>query len=115
MPSLENIGYYRLSGLLAARSRIRPDRRNLSNRESALNRIIRVYEFDRELRNLAQWMRSTGCEIAVRSRIVNATCQAWGSHWFMDAARLPPPAINHDPASRKPWNASVGAIDLRRR
>ena len=83
--SLENIGYYRLSGYSFA-FKNPPDRRTFKTGVS-FDRIIRVYEFDRELRNLLMDAIDR-IEISVRSRIVNATCQAWGSHWFMDAARF---------------------------
>lgn len=82
---LENIGYYRLSGY-SFPFKVPPDRRHFKP-GATLDQIIRVYDFDRQLRNLLMDAIDR-IEISVRSRIVNATCQAWGGHWFMDATRF---------------------------
>ena len=82
---LGNIGYYRLSGYSFA-FKVSPDRQRFKPGVT-LDQVIRVYDFDRELRNLLMDAIDR-IEISVRSRIVNATCLPWGSHWFMDAARF---------------------------
>jgi len=79
---LENLGYYRLSGYTF------PFRKSPGRTEfkpgTSLEQIIRIYDFDRELRLLAADAIER-IEIGIRSRIVNATClQHTSPHWFTD-------------------------------
>lgn len=82
---LLNIGYYRLSGY--AFPFLSPPNRTSFKPGTSLEQIMRIYECDRELRILLMDVIER-IEVSLRSRIVNQTCQPWGAHWFMDAARF---------------------------
>ncbi|MGE9267872.1 MAG: Abi family protein [Verrucomicrobiales bacterium] len=92
LTALENIGYYRLSAYTypfregTSRDSFKP--------ETTLEQIIRVYDFDRELRLLVTDALER-VEIGIRSRLVNHTCLYYAHpHWFMDASNFHP-KFNH--------------------
>lgn len=84
---LSCIGYYRLSAY-AYIFKTQPSRRQFKM-GSTFEQILRVYEFDRELRLLVNDAVER-CEIAIRSSIVNVTAIALGSHWFMEPRHFIP-------------------------
>lgn len=89
---LENIGYYRLSAY-SYPFRIGSPRDQFKG-GTTLEQIIRVYDFDRELRLLVTDALER-VEIGIRSRLVNQTCIHHSNpHWFMDGAHFHP-KFNH--------------------
>ena len=83
--SLQNIGYYRLSGYSYPFL-------NSTNREefkqgTTLDQILRVYEFDRHLR-LIVTDAVERIEIGIRTRIINATSLNWDPHWYLDTSKF---------------------------
>lgn len=81
------IGYYRLSAY-AYPFRL-PSNRKLFKPGTDFEQILRLYEFDRELRLLVNDAVER-CEVAIRSQIVNVTALALGPHWFLDAKNFQP-------------------------
>lgn len=84
---LVGIGYYRLSAY--AYPLREPSNRRRFKTGSTFEQIIRLYEFDRELRLLVNDAVER-CEIAIRSQIVNVTAMELGSHWFLDPKNFRP-------------------------
>lgn len=80
--TLQNIGYYRLSGYshpfrsTGHRSRFKEG--------TTFDQVVRLYEFDRRLRLLVGDAIDR-CEVAIRAQIVNETAMRLGPHWFTAA------------------------------
>lgn len=88
---LHNLGYYRLAGY--AFPFLVPPARKIFKQGTTFEQIVRVYDFDRELRVLMM-NAVERIEVTMRSRLVHATCLSWDAHWFMDAAKFHP-HFNH--------------------
>jgi abortive infection bacteriophage resistance protein len=84
---LASIGYYRLSAY-AYPFRM-PTNRKQFKPGTDFEQILKLYEFDRELRLLVNDAVER-CEVAIRSQIVNITALAMGPHWFLDAKNFQP-------------------------
>lgn len=84
---LETIGYYRLSAYTYP-FKSSPDRRRFRP-GTKFEKVLRIYEFDRELRLLVNDAVER-CEVAIRSKIVNVTAQRLGPHWFMEPRHFYP-------------------------
>jgi abortive infection bacteriophage resistance protein len=78
---LAGIGYYRFSGYTYP-FRVQPDRRRFKS-GTRIEQVIRIYDFDRELRLLVNDAVER-CEIAIRASFVNETALELGAHWFLD-------------------------------
>lgn len=70
---LRSIGYYRLSGYLYPFLE-NPKVKHIYKKESTLNKVLNLYEFDREFRLLV-FDQIERIEIAVRSAITNIMCE----------------------------------------
>ena len=89
---LENIGYYRFSAYTYPFREGSP--REPFKSGTTLEQIIRIYDFDRELRLLVSDAIERA-EVGIRSRIVNQSCLHFSNpHWFMDASNFHP-KFNH--------------------
>ena len=85
---LKNIGYYRLAGY-AYPFLVPPERKHFKQGTS-FEQITALYDFDRALRMLLL-ATTEKLEIAIRSRLVNATCLHWQQpHWFLDGTKFHP-------------------------
>lgn len=103
---LENIGYYRFSAYTYPFREGNPREQFKSG--TTLEQIIRVYDFDRELRFLVVDAIERA-EVGIRSRIVNQSCLHLGNpHWFMDSSHFHP-QFNHAALIRK----LEGHLDIR--
>ena len=92
LAALENIGYYRLAGY--AYPFLEPPHRKAFKPATTWTQISRLYEFDRELRVLIIDAIER-IEVAVRARLISATCAHWNDpHWFLDARHFHP-RFNH--------------------
>jgi abortive infection bacteriophage resistance protein len=85
---LENIGYYRFSAYSYPFRCGEP--RNQFKPDVTIQKIMRIYEFDRELRLLITDAIER-IEVSMRARIVNDTCIYHNdAHWYMNAANFHP-------------------------
>lgn len=84
---LTSIGYYRLSAY--AYPFREPSNRKRFKTGTTFKQILRLYEFDRELRLLVNDAVER-CEVAIRSQIINVTSLALGPHWFLDPRHFRP-------------------------
>jgi abortive infection bacteriophage resistance protein len=92
LAALENIGYYRVAGY--AYPFLEPPHRKAFKPGTTWTQISRLYEFDRELRVLVIDAIER-IEVAVRARLISATCAHWNDpHWFLDARHFHP-RFNH--------------------
>jgi len=95
---LENIGYYRFSAYTYPFREGTP--RNTFKEGTTLEQIIRIYDFDRELRLLVADAIERA-EVGIRTRIVNHSCLHFSNpHWFMDSSHFHP-RFNHNAFTNK--------------
>jgi abortive infection bacteriophage resistance protein len=98
--SLQNIGYYRLSGY--SYPFLQTPHRERFKLGTTLDQILRVYEFDRHLRlTIADAVERI--EVGIRARIINATSINWDPHWYLDASKFHP-RYNHRTFIKKAEN-----------
>ena len=103
---LENIGYYRLSAYTYPFREGEPREQFKSG--TTLEQIIRIYDFDRELRLLVTDAIERA-EIGMRARIVNQSCLHFNNpHWFMDGSHFHP-KFNHSLFLKK----LEGSLDIK--
>lgn len=92
---LKSVGYYRLSGYLYP-FLASPKTAHVFKQGSTLGNAVKLYEFDRELRQLV-FDQIERIEVAVRSAIVNVTCSETHDIFWLSTPRY---FINDDKFSK---------------